>query len=122
MRLMPVLLVDVPDVPVIVTSTVPTGAVALAVRVNVLFVVAGFGTNEAVTPLGRPDAAKVALPGNPFAGFTVIVLAPSLPCTTPRLLGEDESAKYGRDPPQLLRIHASQTAEMASSPSFSRSM
>jgi len=122
MRLRVVLLVKVPDVPVIVTATAPAGAAVLAVRVSTLFAVAGFGTNDAVTPLGSPDTTKLALPENPFVGFTVIVLIPPLPCTTPRLFGEDERAKYGRDPPQLLRVNVRQTAEMASNPGFSGSM
>ncbi len=47
-------LVKLPDVPWIVTETVPVAAVLLAVKVSVLVVVAGFGLNCAVTPLGRP--------------------------------------------------------------------
>ncbi len=56
------------DVPVIVTVTPDTtGAVAVAVSVNVdveagLAGVTGFGVNaEAVTPVGRPDIAKVTV-------------------------------------------------------------
>jgi hypothetical protein len=128
MRLSAVLLVNVPDVPVIDTPTVPVGAVALAVKVSTLFVAAGFGANDAVTPLGRPEAAKVTPPANPFEGFTVIVLVPPLPCTTPTLFGEEESVNDGGpllvdvDPPQPLRMNARQPAEMHSSPSFSRSI
>lgn len=61
-----VVFVKVPDVPVIVTVTVPTAAALLAVSVNVLAVLAGFGLNDAVTPLGKPDADKVTLPLKPF--------------------------------------------------------
>lgn len=57
--------VMLPDVPVTVTVAVPTAAVALALRVNVLLAVAGFGLNDAVTPLGNPVAVKVTLPVNP---------------------------------------------------------
>ena len=49
-----------------VTETVPIVAVLLVVSVNVLAVLAGFGLNNAVTPLGRPDADKVTLPPKPF--------------------------------------------------------
>jgi len=59
-------LVKLPDVPVMVTGTVPMAAELLAVSVNVLAVLAGFGLNVAVTPLGRPDADKVTSPLNPF--------------------------------------------------------
>jgi hypothetical protein len=36
------------------------------VNVNVLVAVAGFGLNDALTPLGRPDVDKVTLPLKPF--------------------------------------------------------
>jgi hypothetical protein len=77
-------------VPVMITETVPVVAVPLAVSVNVLVVVAGFGLNDAVTPLGRPDADKLTLPLNPFCGVTVIVLVPPAPCTMLKLLGDAE--------------------------------
>jgi hypothetical protein len=79
-----------PDLPMIVTETVPVVAVPLAVSVKVLVVVAGFGLNDAVTPLGRPDADKLTLPLNPFCGVTVIVLVPPAPCTMLKLLGDAE--------------------------------
>jgi hypothetical protein len=55
-----------PDAPVMVTETVPVAAALLAVSVNVLVVVVLPGLNDAVTPLGRPDADKVTLPLNPL--------------------------------------------------------
>ena len=79
-RLTVVVAVKLPDVPVIVTVDVPVAADALAVSVKVLVVVVGFGTNPAVTPLGKPDALNVTLPVKPFSGFTVMVLVPLLPC------------------------------------------
>ncbi len=84
-------LVRPPEVPVMVTAAVPVVAVLLAVSVNVLVVVARLGLNDAVTPLGRPDADKLTLPLKPFCGVTVIVLVPLAPCTTLRLLGDAES-------------------------------
>ena len=80
--------VKLPDEPVIVTGTVPRAAVVLAVNVNVLVVVAGFGLNAAVTPLGRPDADKLTPPLKPFCGVTVIVLLPLAPCAMLRLVGD----------------------------------
>ena len=47
---------------------------ALAVSVNVLVVVVGFGAKPAVTPLGNPEALRVTLPVKPFSGETVMVL------------------------------------------------
>ena len=72
-------LVRLPEVPVTVRATVPVAAVLVAVRVSVLEVVAGFVLNEAVTPLGWPEADKLTLPLKPFCGVTLIVLAPLLP-------------------------------------------
>lgn len=86
-------LVKVPEVPV--TVTVPVVAALLAVSVKVLELVVLAGLNDAVTPLGRPDADNATLPLKPLSGLTVIVLAPLDPCVTVRLLGEDESEKFG---------------------------
>ena len=83
-------MVRLPEVPVIVRVTVPVAAVPLAVNVNVLEAVAGLGLNEAVTPLGRPDADKLTLPVKPFCGVTVMVLEPLAPCVMLRLLGDAE--------------------------------
>jgi len=65
-----------------VTVELPVAAVLLAVNVSVLVVpVAGFGLNDAVTPVGRPDAARFTAPVNPFSRLTVTVLGPLLvPC------------------------------------------
>ena len=68
-----------PDAPVTVTVTVPVVAVLLAVSVSVLVAVAGFGLNDAVTPLGRPDADKLTLPPKPFCGVIVTALVPLAP-------------------------------------------
>jgi len=74
-KLIMVVCVSPPDVPVIVTPAMPVAAVALAVRVRVLLlVVAGFGLNAAVTPLGKPEADSVTLPLKPFEGVMAIVL------------------------------------------------
>jgi len=63
-----VVALKLPDVPVTVTVLCPTAAELLAVNVSVLNPVVGFGTNDAVTPLGRPDTERVALPVNPYWG------------------------------------------------------
>lgn len=60
-----VLAVMLPEVPVIVIVAVPGVALLLAVRVRVLLLVAGFGENDAVTPLGRFKADKFTFPLNP---------------------------------------------------------
>ena len=70
--------VKLPEVPVMTTVAAPVVAVPLAVRVNRL-VVALVEVNEAVTPLGRPEASKLTLLVKPPMGFTVIVLRTLLP-------------------------------------------
>ena len=64
------------EVPVMVTVALPTVAVLLAVSVSVLVPVVELGAKAAVTPLGRPEAARVTLPVNPFAGTTQMVSVP----------------------------------------------
>src|ERR1700735_5706585 len=88
-----VLAVRLPEVPLIVTVEVPTVAELLAVSVSTLDAVAGFVPNDAVTPLGRPDAARVTLPLNPPAPVTVIVSVALLPWATDKLDAEGESVK-----------------------------
>jgi hypothetical protein len=82
--------VKLPEIPVTVTVTVPVVAVPLAVRVSALVLVVPLGLNEAVTPLGRPDADKLTLPLKPFCGVTEIVLVPLAPCVIVKLLGDAE--------------------------------
>jgi len=89
-----VVLVKPPDIPVMVTEAVPVAAVLLAVSVNVLVLVVLLGLNDAVTPLGRPDADKLTLPLKPFCGVTVMVLTPLAPCVMLRLLGDAERVKF----------------------------
>jgi hypothetical protein len=90
-----VVFVRLADEPVTVTVTVPVAAVLLAVSVNVLVLAVLLGLNDAVTPLGRPDAERLTLPLKPFCGVTVMVLAPLAPCTSVKLLGEVEREKVG---------------------------
>ena len=65
-----------PETPVTVTVLVPLVAVLLAVRVRVLVPVAGFGLNDAVTPVPSPLADKATLPVKPLDGVMVIVVEP----------------------------------------------
>ena len=62
----------------------------LAVSVNALVLAVLLGLNEAVTPLGRPDADKLTLPLKPFCGVTVMVLEPLAPWTIVKLFGDAE--------------------------------
>ena len=78
-RVKMVLLCRLLEVPVILTAKVPVVADPPAEKVSVLVVVVGLGLNEALTPLGRPDAERLTLLLNPFCAVTVIVLAPVVP-------------------------------------------
>jgi hypothetical protein len=60
-----VVFVKLPDVPVMVTVAVPVVAVLLAVSVSVLVLAVLLGLNDAVTPLGSPDADKLTFPVKP---------------------------------------------------------
>jgi hypothetical protein len=64
--------------------------VLLAARVSVLEDVAGFVLNDAVTPLGKPEADRLTLLLKPFSSVTVIVLIPLAACATLRLVGDSE--------------------------------
>lgn len=90
-----VVCVKLPDVPVIVTVTVPVVAVPLAVNVRTLVLSTGFVPNTAVTPEGRPDAVSVAPALNPLTGVSVIVLVPPAPpCVIVTLAGEADKLKF----------------------------
>ena len=92
---MAVVFVKLPEVPMMVTGTVPVVAVALAVSVKVLVLVVLPGLKEALTPLGSPDAVKLTLPLKPFSGVTVMLLVPLPPCVRLRLPEDAERVKLG---------------------------
>src|SRR5258708_20638579 len=87
-RVIVAVFVKLPDTPVTVTVTVPVVAVLLAVSVNVLLLVVLVGLNDAVTPLGRPAAAKLTLLFKPFSEVTVISLVVLVPCAIVNLFGD----------------------------------
>jgi hypothetical protein len=62
------------------------------------------GTNAAVTPPGKPDAARVTLPVNPFTSVTVIVSVALLPCVNARVDAEGASVKPGVSVPPALQV------------------
>jgi hypothetical protein len=89
---------------VIVIVDVPVVAVPLAVSVKTLVAVVGFVPNEAVTPVGKPDADNVTLPVKPFLGVTVTVLEPLDPVAMERLLGDAERLKSGVAEPPSAKV------------------
>jgi hypothetical protein len=61
--------VCVPEVPVMVTVYCPVGVELPTVSASVLDVpLVGFGVKVADTPLGKPEAARLTLPLNPYWG------------------------------------------------------
>lgn len=87
------MLVKPSEEPVTVTATVPVAAVALADSVRELVVVVLPGLNEAVTPVGRPEADRLMVPLKPPCRATVIVLVPLEPCGTVNPVGAVEIVK-----------------------------
>jgi len=85
----------VPLVPVTVTVAPPSVAVLDAASVNVELVpVFGVvGLNAAVTPLGKPVAAKLTPPVNPPVRAIFTVLIPLAPRLTVRLAGLADKVK-----------------------------
>ena len=76
-----------------VTVEVPASAELSAFSVRVLMPVVLEGLNDAVTPAGSPEAARVTLLSSPFLGVTPISVAVLLPCVTERLEAELDSRK-----------------------------
>jgi hypothetical protein len=73
----------------------PAVAVLLAVKVTTL-VPAVFGAaNEAVTPLGSPDADRLTVLLKPFCGMTVTIPVAVAPRGSPRLAGSSDRVKFG---------------------------
>jgi hypothetical protein len=87
--------VRVPEVPVIVNVLVPTAAEALAFNNNVACPDVGLGEKDAVTPLGRPETDRFALPLNPYSGVRMIVEVTELPGFNTNAIGELDRAKVG---------------------------
>lgn len=82
-----------PDVPEMVMGYVPATVDAATARVTTLEVVDEAGLNEAVTPVGNPEAANVTLPANGLTSVTVIVSVPLAPGATVRVVGDAERLK-----------------------------
>ena len=64
-----------PEVPLMVTVLDPVAAVLAAVRVTVLELAVGLVPKAAVTPVGKPEAARVTEPLN---GLTSVTLTASV--------------------------------------------
>lgn len=102
--------VRLPEVPVMVTVEVPTGAVLLAVNLTTLVAVAGLVPNVAVTPLGKPEAVRLMLPENVPVSTIAIVSVALAPGATERVAADGESVKLpvGTEPPQVVPFTANE--------------
>ena len=87
-----VVCVRLPEVPVIVTVAAPAVAVFATVSVRMLDVVALAGLNDAVTPAGRPLAARFTELLKLLMPVIAMVLLPLVPATTLTLPGVEDSA------------------------------
>ena len=95
-RLIVVVRVRLPSVPVTVTVAGPSVAVVEAARVSTLLVpVVEVGLKLAVTPVGNPLALNATLLVKPPVRVTVIVLVPLAPRLIVRLEGLGEREKSG---------------------------
>lgn len=74
-----------PDDPLTTTSAIAYGAELAAFSVSTLVPVVEAGENDAVTPLGRPEAVSATLPLNPPRSLTVMVVVTEEPGFTERL-------------------------------------
>jgi len=106
-----VVAVRVPEVPVIVSVNVPAAAVLAADTVSTLLDVAGLVPNEAVTPVGIPDAANVTPPVNPPASVTVMVSVALAPAATLKDAAERVNVNEGFPvlPPPFPTVRATVT-------------
>ena len=75
----------------------------VAFKVITLLPVAGLEENVAVTPLGKPDAARVTPPVKQADCVGVMVTVPLLPSAIDRAAGEDVSKKLSEIAPSIVR-------------------
>jgi hypothetical protein len=99
--------VSAPEVPVIVIGYVPAAVVATTANVTTLEPADEAGLNEAVTPVGWPEAANDTLPVNGLISVTVIVSVPLAPRAIDSVDVEDASLKPPvAAPPQVVPFTA----------------
>ena len=87
-----------------VTVVVPIAELLLAIIVSVLVVVAEVGLNDAVTPLGRPDADRLTLLLKPFCGVTMTVLVALVPWAMLTVPGDADRLKSGTGAAFMVRF------------------
>lgn len=90
---MVVVAVSVPEVPVMVMVDVAAAAVLATVKVITLVEVAGLVPIVAVTPVGRPETARVTPLANGLTSVTVMVSVPLAPWAIDSVAAEGLSEK-----------------------------
>jgi len=103
-RVIAVVAVAVPDVPVTVTVEVPAGAALLTASVSMLLLVAGLVPSEAVTPLGNPETESVTLPVNDPESVMEIASVALFPSVSDRDVLDAVSEKLPDVPPPLPHV------------------
>jgi len=98
--------VSVPEVPVTVIGYVPATVVAATANVTTLEVADEVGLNEAVTPVGMPEAANDTLPVNGLTSVTVMVSVPVAPRATVSVDAEGASLNPPVAAPQVVPLIA----------------
>jgi hypothetical protein len=88
-------LVSAPETPLTLMGKLPAVAVLLAVKVTRLVPAVFRAANDAVTPLGSPDADRITLLLKRFCGVTVTVPDAVAPRGSPRLAGSSDRVKFG---------------------------
>ncbi len=94
-RLIVVVMLRLPEVPVTVTVDVASAAELAAVNVSVLALVVLAGLKAAVTPVGRPETFRATVPLKPYSGFTAIELVLVEPGAMLTLVGDAERVNVG---------------------------
>jgi hypothetical protein len=92
-RLMFVVALSEPEVPVMVIGLVAAAAELLAAKVTTLEPVVGLVPKEAVTPEGRPEAASFTAPLKGLTSVTEIVSVPLAPLAIDKADAEGFSVK-----------------------------
>jgi hypothetical protein len=87
--------VSEPEVPLMVIVLVPVAAVLATVNISPLVPVVGLASSAAVTPVGRPETARVTEPVNPLTLNTLMVSLALSSCGIDIVVAVAQSVKLG---------------------------
>jgi len=103
-KLIVVVALSEPEVPVMVIELVAAVAALPAVRVSRLLLLEGLDPKTAVTPLGRPETARVTLPLNGLTSVMVMVSVPLAPLAIDNVDAEGFNVKLPVDVPVTVKL------------------